>query len=122
MEDLTPVEVSPTSYMEFLLARRLREHVVCYWRRSAGLLESVARVLPDGCVDVIWENEASPRIAGPATEALISRLEAGGEIVGCAIAAGGGTPVARRECRRTAGSAGAVRDVWSNARSLPGKR
>ncbi len=118
MVDLTPSEVSPTSYMEFLPVRRLQEHVVCYWRRSAGLQESMARVLPDGCVDVIWENERSPYIAGPATEALISRLEAGGEIVGVRLRPGAAHRLLGVSAGELRDQRVPLRDVWSQERSL----
>ena len=109
----------PTGYVEFLPERRLRGHVVCYWRRGADLGESVARVLPDGCVDVIWMNGETPFVAGPATASVVSRLEAGGDLVGVRLRPG----VAHRWLGFSAAELRdqrvPLRDIWTGDRCLP---
>lgn len=40
------------------------------------------RILPDGCVDIVWIGEGAPLIAGPATRSLIAELRPGTGIVG----------------------------------------
>lgn len=52
-------------YCEFLPPPQLRHAIACLWlRRGTG--ESV-RVIPDGCVDVVWRPRVGAVIAGPDT-------------------------------------------------------
>jgi AraC-like DNA-binding protein len=102
-----------SGYSEFVPERRLRGQVVCFWHRRAVTRESVARVLPDGCVDVIWVDGGAPFVAGPATRAIVSRLEPGGNLTGVRLRPG----VAHRLLGISAGEMRdlqvPLRDVWS---------
>lgn len=71
-----------TAYREFRPPAQLRDHVICYWHRQAGPHPSDARVLPDGCVDIIWVNDRPPVVAGPMTLSIRSAIEPETEIVG----------------------------------------
>ena len=53
-------------YRELPPPPRLASHVACLWWRDGAL----ARVLPDGCVDLVWTG-AELIVAGPATRALV---------------------------------------------------
>ena len=69
------------SYREFAPPRHLRKHVVCFWRHGAISMPRTVRVIPDGCVDVVWVNDQAPHIAGPMTKPMLYSIDAGTEIV-----------------------------------------
>ncbi len=56
----------------------LADHVVCVWSGTAPALESApARVLPDGCADIVWAPGRAPWVAGPDTAAKLESVPAG---------------------------------------------
>ena len=71
-------------YRELRPERSLAPYVACFWTRS--IEERAAdlrpRILPDGCVDVVWLGQAAPEVAGPATRAAHPTLSPGQTIVG----------------------------------------
>ena len=64
-------------YHEWAPPQALASHVACLWAR----IDAPPRVLPDGCVDLIWTG-ADLIAAGPATHALVPQLPAGGPKLG----------------------------------------
>jgi AraC-like DNA-binding protein len=75
--------VTVRTYTEARPASDLNEYVECVWYRrvSPDEAERPARVLPDGCMDLIWvEHELV--IAGPDTSAWTGNLARGDNIVG----------------------------------------
>ena len=60
---------APSSYEELPPPPDLAPLVACLWRQSAGE-DQVQRVVPDGCVDVLWISDGSQvraQVAGPDT-------------------------------------------------------
>jgi AraC-like DNA-binding protein len=57
---------------------------MCLWTYDIGGEEALCRhrILPDGCVDIVWIGESAPLVAGPATRPLTARLPVGTTIVG----------------------------------------
>jgi AraC-like DNA-binding protein len=58
------------SYLESAAPPHLRDFVVCFWRREAGGGTVSRRVLPDGCVDIIWMADRPAFVTGPMTVAV----------------------------------------------------
>jgi AraC-like DNA-binding protein len=60
------------AYVEHRPSQVLRPFVVCSWTRdaNAGDTDASDRILPDGCVDIIWD-ERSLFVAGPDTGPVI---------------------------------------------------
>jgi AraC-like DNA-binding protein len=58
--------------------------LVCLWAQKIGPGAGPypQRVLPDGCIDLVWIGDAEPVVAGPATRALTARLPAGSLVLG----------------------------------------
>ncbi len=71
-------------YREILPAPALRRHVACYWERT-GEDPSPHRVLPDGCMDILfWLGDAlaEPRIIGTMTRAIVAGGASGASVMG----------------------------------------
>jgi AraC-like DNA-binding protein len=70
-------------YIEVAPAADIADHVQSVWIRRVSSVEAEqpARILPDGCMDLIWV-EREVIVAGPDTVAWIAPLAAGEEIVG----------------------------------------
>jgi AraC-like DNA-binding protein len=62
-----------SAYRELAPPALLSLHLLCTWTQSIsdGRVPYYHRVLPDGCVDIVWINDAAPVVAGPATRACI---------------------------------------------------
>jgi AraC-like DNA-binding protein len=71
------------AYREFAAPAELADLVVCTWERTVPGSDapSTQRVVPDGCVDIVWRG-AQLQVAGPDTTAFMSLLEPGATIVG----------------------------------------
>jgi AraC-like DNA-binding protein len=65
------------SYRELAPPPALAAYVACLWTRSGP----PARILPDGCVDVVWTG-AELIVAGPATRAVLPTLPPGEPKIG----------------------------------------
>jgi AraC-like DNA-binding protein len=86
-----PDESSPEvrEYREDPPPRELHPLVVCSWERRvpAGGEPIRRRILPDGCVDLIWRDGAV-HVAGPDTAAWVSEVPAGSTVVGLRLRPG----------------------------------
>jgi AraC-like DNA-binding protein len=78
-------------YREFPPPPHLRHAIACLWRRW-GSGEPV-RVIPDGCVDIVWRQSVGAIIAGPDTRPRFSAPGAAEPIVGVRFRPGAGGPV-----------------------------
>ena len=89
-------------YREFAPPAWARRAIACIWlRRGDG---SSVRVLPDACTDIVWRSGAGAVVAGPDSEAWVSRTRPGELIVGARLRPGAGGPafgVALAELRNT---------------------
>ena len=69
--------------------------VACLWRQTAGE-DEVQRVVPDGCVDLLWVSNGSDvraSVAGPDTGVHLESLSHGTSIVGVRFRPGAGATV-----------------------------
>jgi len=79
------VSLSPHSrYREFRPAAGLDRWVGRFWSQTIlpGAETFFQRVLPDGCVDIVWIDSGPARVVGPATQPFVERLAPGTSIVG----------------------------------------
>ena len=79
------------------MSGRYRQHayatgrsLLCRWEYVQGTEASPALVLPDACVDLLWDGERL-RIAGPDTRAQYARIAPGRRISGLRFAPGAAT-------------------------------
>jgi AraC-like DNA-binding protein len=78
-------------YREHAPAPDLAGVVACTWERRGGAGE--ARVLPDGCTDLVWSRNGGLRIAGPDTGPVLYQLDPGYEATGLRLRPGAGGSV-----------------------------
>jgi AraC-like DNA-binding protein len=81
--------VSVPWYQEWVAPPALRSHLACSWAGQAGADGTgyADRVLPDGCVDIVWAG-SQLIVAGPDTGPVPIGLPAGGWFVGVRFAIG----------------------------------
>jgi AraC-like DNA-binding protein len=69
--DFGLAEMGP-GYREVAPPPLVRQFVACFWVREAQQGDRHARVVPDGCIDIIWRGDGDIVVAGPATRAIIA--------------------------------------------------
>ena len=64
-EPANPTTVS--DYGEFEPPPALKRYLVCLWTQSVNQLQRayLDRVLPDGCLDIVFVNDDPPIVVGP---------------------------------------------------------
>jgi AraC-like DNA-binding protein len=69
------------TYCEQAPPPALTPWVQCTWRRS-GAAGAPVRVVPDGCIDIVWTEGAGTQIVGPNTRAFVVPLADGTRVAG----------------------------------------
>jgi len=71
------------SYREDQVDRGLGLWVECVWSRAgAERPDGYERIVPDGCMDLIWSERAGVTVVGPNTTAFLAPLRPGSSVVG----------------------------------------
>ena len=106
-------------YREYLLPA-LADVLTCVWRRAIGDADgALERVVPDGCVDLVWFGGADLLVAGPDTQAVLSQLPAGAVIIGARLRPGLTLPVLGVPADELLDERVPLRDIWgAEARGL----
>src|SRR5215218_10934421 len=104
------------SYRERHVDGRLARWVECVWERvGSDRPDGYERIVPDGCMDLIWSESTGVTVVGPNTTAFLSPLSPGGSVVGVRLHPGAAPPLfglpgpALRDGRLPA------REVWADA-------
>jgi AraC-like DNA-binding protein len=87
---------------------------VVAWQRGQRPGDPAVRVLPDGCLDVIW-HDGDLFIAGPDTAARVSVAQPGGRFAGLRFAAGTGPGLLGLPADELRDRRVALADVWHPA-------
>src|SRR5205823_10139848 len=66
---VAPAMVASSDYRELPPPAALAEYLVCTWTQTTGAdaAGTRPRIVPDGCIDVVWIGDAAPRVVGPMT-------------------------------------------------------
>ncbi len=72
----------PSLYRELPPLPSLAPYLACVWVRETSGTDLRARVVPDGCIDIVWRGAAGLSIAGPATLPVFPDLPLHDNIVG----------------------------------------
>lgn len=81
------------SYAEWAPPESLRDAVACLWRGAATVKPGAMPILPDGCVDLIWQSERGAFLAGPDTGPVANAGPGGRFVVGVRLRPGAGGTV-----------------------------
>jgi hypothetical protein len=81
---------SDVSYVEWEPPAALRGVAVCLWRSTIPERPDRAPILPDGCVDLIWESGRGAFLAGPDTGPVPDLTPGGHTLVGVRLRPGAG--------------------------------
>ena len=83
MNNSANARAAASDYREYAPPPALADQLLCFWTQSiTGYGEYAQRVLPDGCVDIIFMNGDSPVVVGPWVKPFITRLPASTNILG----------------------------------------
>lgn len=108
-----------STYLEYAPSPRLRSHVACYWSLTASenTSESEQRVLPDGCVDLIFDNFSgdSGAIVGTMTRAVSVSLDSNAQFFGIRFRPGGAHPFLKFSIREITDAKANLSEVWRTA-------
>lgn len=83
-------------------------HVTCLWTRDGP---AAGRVLPDGCVDIVWTGERLI-VAGPATRAVVPEVSADATKVGVRFRTGAAANALGLPAAELRDESVALEDVW----------
>ncbi|GIE91923.1 helix-turn-helix domain-containing protein [Actinoplanes regularis] len=81
------------SYVEWAPPESLRGAVACLWRSTVPQRVSRMPILPDGCVDLIWQSGHGAFLAGPDTGPVPDEVPSGRTLVGVRLRPGAGGTV-----------------------------
>ena len=103
------------SYLEHEAPVSLSRWVECSWERTGGPGDDTrARIVPDGCMDLIWSGAGELVVVGPNTTAFLAPLPPGASSLGVRLHPGAAPPLfgvpapALRDARVPAA------DVWGD--------
>jgi AraC-like DNA-binding protein len=103
------------AYSEFRSRPELSELVVCTWERSVPPDGAAAtRVLPDGCVDLLWRG-GELLVAGPDRAYFISPPEPGETVVGLRLRPGVAGPALGLAASELRDARVPIADLWGRA-------
>jgi AraC-like DNA-binding protein len=79
-------------YREHPPSPALAPWVACTWERCDGGGEAI-RVVPDGCIDIVWTQDGDATVVGANTTAFLVSLPAGTHVVGVRMRPGAAPPL-----------------------------
>jgi AraC-like DNA-binding protein len=112
-------ETPRPTYREFAPPRHLRKHIVCFWRHGATAMPTTARVIPDGCVDIVWVNDQAPHVAGPMTRPVLYSIDSETEIVAVRLRPGVARRLLGEHDKALLNQDVPLRDLWPGHRAAP---
>jgi AraC-like DNA-binding protein len=95
-------------YRELPPPPSIAAHVMCLWTRDGP---AASRVLPDGCVDVVWSGERLI-VAGPATRAVVPAVSRDATKVGIRFRTGAAAQALGLPAAELRDESVALEDVW----------
>lgn len=78
-------------YREHAVSGRVGKWVECAWTRGGP--DGHDRIVPDGCMDLIWSDESGLSVVGPNTTAFLAPLRRGRSVVGVRLHPGAAPPL-----------------------------
>ena len=106
-----PERTVPVAYREHAPPPALEAVVACRWEHQPAA-DHVQRIIPDGCVDLIWLADRELVVAGPDTAARTAMLPAGARSSGIRLRPGAAGAVLGLPASELRDREVALRDVW----------
>ena len=100
-------------YREHLPPAALAPWVACTWERRDGGGAPV-RVVPDGCIDIIWTQGAGTAVAGANTTAFLVTLPARTHVVGLRLRPGAAPPLLGVDGTALRDARPALHELWGD--------
>lgn len=101
------------SYREYTPPPPLAPWLACTWEhQSAG--DPPVRVVPDGCIDVVWTEGAGTTVVGANTTAFLVALTAGTLVVGARLWPGTAPALLGVDAESLRDARASVEDVWGD--------
>jgi AraC-like DNA-binding protein len=102
------------TYREHPAPAALTPWLDCGWERC-GVGGAPVRVLPDGCIDIVWTEGRGVRVVGPNTTAFVVALDDGVRVAGVRMRPGGAPPLLGLEAADLLDGALPLERVWGDA-------
>lgn len=99
------------SYREHAPPPALAAWLACMWERRGEAARPV-RVLPDGCIDVVWSEGAGTQIVGANTTAFLVSVTPGARVVGARLRPGAGPSLLGVVAEAVRDAQCALEEVW----------
>jgi AraC-like DNA-binding protein len=111
-------------YREHPAPAPLAGHLLCFWTETTSLRADLPplRVLPDGCIDVVWTAGQLPVVAGPATQAAFPGIPPGSTLVGARFRPGMAASVLGVPAHELANAEVPLAALWGDGPARPGGR
>jgi hypothetical protein len=90
--------------------------VQCTWRRS-GDGDDPVRVVPDGCIDIVWTEGSGTTVVGPNTRAFLVALSPGTRVAGVRLRPGAAPSLLGVDAAALRDGSVAISGVWGDAGS-----
>src|SRR4051812_18750992 len=110
-------ETPRPTYREFAPPPHLGKQIVCFWRHRATSVPTIARVIPDGCIDIVWVNDQAPHVAGPMTRPVLYSIDSGTEIVAVRLRPGVAHRLLGEHAKALLNQDVPLRDLWPDHRA-----
>jgi AraC-like DNA-binding protein len=101
-------------YREHAPAAALALWLQCAWERR-GEGEAPVRVVPDGCIDIVWIEGRGTQVVGANTSAFLVRVPAGVRVAGVRMRPGAGAALLGVDAAALRDGRLALEDVWDEA-------
>ena len=102
------------TYREHAPPRALTPWVQCTWQRSGDGGPPV-RVVPDGCIDIVWTEGSGTIVVGPNTRAFLVALASGTRVAGVRLHPGAAPALLGVDAAALRDASVAIDDVWGDA-------
>lgn len=112
------------TYREIRPPAPLTEHLLCLWTETISDRTDCPpiRVLPDGCIDVVWIAGQPPHVAGPATRAVFPGIPPGSTLVGARFRPGMAASVLDVPAHELVDTSPPLAALWGERLARPGGR
>jgi AraC-like DNA-binding protein len=119
MNQTANTRAAASDYREYAPPSSLEDHLLCFWTQSISGFRSeyAQRVLPDGCIDIVFINDEAPIVVGPWVKPFIARLPVATKIVGARWHPGRAPALLRFPAADLLNQSVALCDVWDRTLS-----